>query len=297
MVWPNQDYFNLTWARIEEALSNSEMRTALWQIWLNRDYSRYAQVAKETGFSISEWNPSDKMQLFIRKDVAAKIWDYGIIQKTAGKADPYEQGRISLSSDLVIGIGGESDGQFNSPHGFVIAPDGTIYVADTNNNRIQHFSSTGEFLNKWGGLSDVTAGNALPGTFNQPWAIAISQDGKFVYVADTWNQRVQVFTPDATGVNFTPSQQFNVDAWFSQSVENKPFLAVDESGHIFITDPEGYRVLEFNADGSFLRGWGSYSANTDGFGLPAGIAVDAMDSVWVSDAANNVLLHFAMSGK
>ncbi len=47
------------------------------------------------------------------------------------------------------------------------------------------------------------------------------------------------------------------------------------TGGYIITDPEGYRVLAFNPDGSFLRGWGAYSASTDGFGLPAGIAVDA----------------------
>jgi uncharacterized protein (TIGR03663 family) len=393
MVWPNQDYFNLTWARIEEALSNSEMRTSLWQIWLNRDYSRYSQVAKETGFSISEWNPSDKMQLFIRKDVAAKIWDYGIIQKTAGKADPYEQGRISLSSDLVIGIGGEFDGQFNSPHGFVIAPDGTIYVADTNNNRIQHFSSTGEFLNKWGSLSDVTAGNALPGTFNQPWAIAISQDGKFVYVtdtwnhriqkfsssgtplkmwgtgkydpnsndpfgiwgprgiavdthdrvfvadtgnkrvlvydsegnflfqiggeglsigqfeepvglafdprgylyvADTWNQRVQVFAPSEDGSSFSPVLQWEIAGWYGESLDNKPFLAADHQGHIFVTDPEGYRVLEFTTNGEFIHTWGDYGIDTSSFGLATAISVDKEGRIWVSDAANNRLMRFPM---
>ena len=44
MVWPNQDYFDLSWARISAALTNPAMRSALIQIWLNRDYSEYAAV-------------------------------------------------------------------------------------------------------------------------------------------------------------------------------------------------------------------------------------------------------------
>lgn len=35
MVWPDQDYFNLTWPRIQEAITSPPMRAALFQIWLN----------------------------------------------------------------------------------------------------------------------------------------------------------------------------------------------------------------------------------------------------------------------
>ena len=42
--WPNQDYFNLTPARIFNALSDPDMRAALFKIWLDRDYSQYAAV-------------------------------------------------------------------------------------------------------------------------------------------------------------------------------------------------------------------------------------------------------------
>ena len=35
--WPNQDYFDLTWDRIKRRLYRSQMRAALFQIWLNRD--------------------------------------------------------------------------------------------------------------------------------------------------------------------------------------------------------------------------------------------------------------------
>jgi DNA-binding beta-propeller fold protein YncE len=393
MVWPNQDYFNLSWARIEDALTNPSMRAALWQIWFNRDYSQYAEAAGKTGLTVSDWNPSDKMQLLIRKDVAAEIWDYGVLQTTTVQADPYEQGRLSLQADLIFGVNGSSGGQFNTPHGIAIAPDGTLYVADTNNNRIQHFSADGQFLNAWGSFSDITAGVAPPGTFNQPWDVAVSPDGEFVYVADTWNhriqkftasgtpltmwgtplydpttngpfgiwgprgiavdaqgrvfvadtgnkrilvydadgnfilqigsqglsfgqfeepvglafdprgylyvadtwnQRVQVFAPSEDGLTYSPSLQWDIAGWYGESLDNKPYLAVDNQGHIFVTDPEAFRVLEFTANGSFIRTWGEYGIGAENFGLATAIAVDAEGHVWLSDAANNRLMRFTM---
>ena len=393
MVWPNQDYFNLTWLRIQDALTNPTTRAALWQIWFKRDYSEYASATGKTGLTVPDWNPSDKMQLFIRKDVAAEIWDYGVLQTTTVQADPYDQARITLPADLVLGVNGSSDGQLNTPHGLAIATDGSLYVADTNNNRIQHFSADGQFLNTWGTFGDSTAGNAPIGTFNQPWAVAISPDGKFIYVADTWNhriqkftasgapltmwgtplydpsstgpfgiwgprgiavdaqgrvfvadtgnkrvlvfdadgnfllqigregvsigqfeepvglafdprgtlyvadtwnQRVQVFAPSEDGSSYSPLLQWDISGWYGESLDNKPYIATDTQGHIFVTDPEAYRVLEFSADGAFIRTWGEYGIGSGNFGLAAAIAVDSSGHVWVSDAANSRLMRFTM---
>ena len=393
MVWPNQDYFNLTWARIQTALSDPSMRAAFWQIWFNRDYSQYATATGKTGLTLPDWSPSDKMALFIRKDVAAEIWEYGVITASTVQPDPYEQGKLSLPADLTFGVSGTSDDQFNTPHGIAIAPDGTLYIADTNNNRIQHISADGRFLNSWGSFSDVTAGNTPMGTFNQPWAVAVSPEGDFIYVADTWNhriqkftasgtpvamwgtplydptstdpfgiwgprgiavdaqgrvfvadtgnkrivvydadgnfimqigsegldigqfeepvglafdhrgylyvadtwnQRVQVFAPSEDGSTYSPLDQWDIAGWYGESLDNKPYIAADDQGHIFITDPEAFRVIEFSANGAFVRTWGEYGIGAGNFGLAASIAVDSYGHVWVSDAANNRVMRFTL---
>jgi sugar lactone lactonase YvrE len=132
-----------------------------------------------------------------------------------------------------------------------------------------------------------------PGQFDEPVGIAINPDG-ILYVADTWNQRIQSFAVSADGLLYEPLKQWDVVAWYGQSLDNKPYLAVGPNGHVFATDPEGYRVLEFTAEGEFVRFWGDLSSGLDGFTLVGGVAVDAQGGVWVADAGASRLLHFTL---
>lgn len=47
------------------------------------------------------------------------------------------------------GSSGNGCGQFAGPHGIEVDVDGNVYVADTNNHRIQKFTSEGVLLTKW----------------------------------------------------------------------------------------------------------------------------------------------------
>jgi DNA-binding beta-propeller fold protein YncE len=391
LVWPTQDYYYLTWERIKYAITDANMRTALFQIWLNKDYSKYAEIKGRSEFTISTWSPSDPIRMYIRKDVIGQIWNYGSMPAIISEpvVDPYEGKIQSLLPDQIIGIYGKEPGQLDAPRGVAIGPDGSIYVADSRNHRIQRFAEDGTLLNIWGSFADILSGEAPQGTFNEPWGIAIGPDGsvyvtdtwnhrvqKFtaegdfitmwgyfgaaenpdgfwgprgiivddenrvyitdtgnkriavfdsngnfltqfgeagfdlgqldepvglamglngeIYVADTWNQRIQVFMPDSEKTSYYAINSWDVVGWFGQSLENKPFLATDNFGNVYTTDPEGFRVLGFQPDGQFIMGWGDYSPSSDGFGLPAALAFDRNNGVWVSDAGNSVLLHFTL---
>jgi DNA-binding beta-propeller fold protein YncE len=387
--WPNQDYYDLTWERILFALRDPQMRAAIFQIWLNRDYSLYGEITnKQDTTNLAGWYPSARMRLYIRKDLAAKLWNYGIGPQEEAAADPYATNKLEITSDRILGSPGNAPGQFQRPRDLVVAPDGSLYVADTDNHRIQHLDANGAVLQTWGSFADLSKGPAPGGTFFEPWGIALGLDGsiyvadtwnhriqKFtadgefitmwgyfgqaeapealwgprdvavdsqgrvyvtdtgnkrivvfdadgkpvtqfgsvglelgqfdepvgvalgpedqVYVADTWNQRVQVFIQDSVG-NFTPLNSWDIAGWYGQSLDNKPFLAADSQGNVFVTDPEAPRVLEFNNEGVFTRYWGDYSTGPDGFGLAGSVAPDGQGGVWVSDAGNNRIMHFAL---
>ncbi|MCK4975766.1 MAG: hypothetical protein KAS36_02400, partial [Anaerolineales bacterium] len=381
IVWPNQDYYNLTWERIGNALSDPDIREGIFRIWLMRDYQKYAQATNKS-ISLANWNPADQMKLYVRKDVAARVWNYGSMDLVyADISDPYEGKELTLEAAISL-----NQLDLISPRNLEIAPDGSLYLLDTGNNQVLHLSADGELLHSWGKYGNSDTGSALPGSFNEPWGIAISSDG-YVFIADTWNHRIQKFTAegvfitswgefglpdiengfygprdiviDPTGRvfvtdtgnkrisvhnsegdflyqigvggyssgeldepvgvalnadgdlvvadtwnlriqmfselssgNFNYLMDWKIEGWYGQSIANKPFLAVGPQNQVCVTDPEGYRVLCFTAEGEYLFGWGAYGSDSDQFILPSGIAFEPNGAVWVVDSGNNRIMRF-----
>jgi sugar lactone lactonase YvrE len=91
-----------------------------------------------------------------------------------------------------------------------------------------------------------------------------------------------------------PIREWNIVGWYGQSLDNKPYLAVDAQGHVYVSDPEGYRVLEFDNQGEFIHYWGDYGDDLAGFNLPNGISIDAQGGLWVADSGNHRILHFTL---
>ena len=112
--------------------------------------------------------------------------------------------------DLETGEGCDDEvgnGQFDMPFGITTDADGTVYVLDQANNRVQVFNSEGVYQGKWGntcalhGLEsdDIPEGAGCDsedgrGEFLFPKGIAIAPEGQIV-VADSDNHRIQVFEP------------------------------------------------------------------------------------------------------
>ncbi len=86
------------------------------------------------------------------------------------------------------------DGQFREPWGIAVGADGTIFVADTWNGRIQSFDSQGNFLRKWGAFNTITDENRHPYSLFGPRGLAVTPAGNLL-VADTGNKRILEFSP------------------------------------------------------------------------------------------------------
>lgn len=171
-------------------------------------------------------------------------------------------------------------GLFFGPRDLLLLPNGLLLVTDTGNHRLQLLDRDGNFLRAIGQFG------TRPGEFNEPVGLALGPDGT-IAVMDTWNGRIQQFTADLFPIN-----EWTVNAWAGQSINNKPYAAIDSEGRLYVTDPEGYRILIFDQMGNYLGRFGQFGADADRFGLPNGIAIDNQNNLYIADAGNNRIMRY-----
>jgi DNA-binding beta-propeller fold protein YncE len=131
-----------------------------------------------------------------------------------------------------IGRRGSNAGEFNLPTQLTIAKDGTLYVLDAGNFRIQAFSPEGEFLRSWGKV-----GRNL-GDLARPRGIATDSQGN-VYVSDGAFRNFQIFNSEGALLMFIGEP----------GLEDKPGqyvlpagIAVDETDRVYVVDQLHHKV-------------------------------------------------------
>lgn len=96
------------------------------------------------------------------------------------------------------GVSGEGQDIFFEPNAVLVAPDGSIFVADghTQNKaaRVIKFDAKGKFIKQWGSTG------AGQGQLNVPHALAMDSQGR-LFVGDRWNNRVQIYDQDGNLLN------------------------------------------------------------------------------------------------
>ena len=147
------------------------------------------------------------------------------------------------SLTLAWGEKGSGPGQFNDPTGIAVT-DTEVFISDARNGRIQVFDHQGQFRREFGAPGDGI------GELGRPMNLTIHNDN--LYVPEYMNDRIQVFslTGEPLRIIGSPGKgpgQFNAPGG----------VAVANDGDLFVADFYNHRVQHLNADGSFVKQWGT----------------------------------------
>lgn len=196
------------------------------------------------------------------------------------------------------GQSGRKPGQLDSPADVAVGADGSIYVADEYNFRIQRFTPEGRLLTVWGQKGKVHSvlsalnfllPEDLDGSFYYPARLTVGGDA-LVYVADSYNNRIQVFTADGHFVRKWGGMGFRGGRFRVASG-----LDFDRAGRLYIADFYNNRVQVFAANGAYLGQVESAESQLKLNG-PTAVAVSPNGDLYVADFHHHRIMRFRELG-
>ena len=197
--WPEEGYKGLTFSQIWGAFSDPERRSRLWQIFFFRDHPDR---------SLTEWPHRHDFRLYIHRDIADLVWDLNVVPTAGGgsfRSQSFNYEEVERSASAAYS-GFYDTLPLANPRSIAIGADGLRYILDTGNNRVVVLNADGSFRAAFGSTcfleEEDSQGCIDPdgigprelgdGQFREPWGIAVGADGT-IFVADTWNGRIQSF--------------------------------------------------------------------------------------------------------
>ncbi|MFZ1768127.1 MAG: flippase activity-associated protein Agl23 [Caldilinea sp.] len=307
--WPEMDYFDLTPDRVWGALTDPAQRQRLFDIIFFRKYRDPQNLAQFR--DLAKWPYQGEFDMYVRRDLAAQIWDLGVTPiATESTLDipVIEPGQVRFVTAQAVYDGDYNGLPFFAPRAVAIAPNGDRVIADTNNHRIVVLNNAGEFLRAFGGYCNVNDQANTPcldpdgdgplvsgdGQFFEPWGVAVDASGQ-IYVADTWNGRIQVF--DAEGNLLRKWGTFastNGELGDPLALFGPRGMSIDLDGNLLVADTGNKRIVRFSPTGEALGQIGGGGVIAGRFEEPTDVDVDPRDgTVLVADAWNGRVQRFS----
>ena len=225
------------------------------------------------------------------------------------------------AGSLITNAGGLSANSLNGPQGAAVDANGNLFVADVSNNRVLVFFSPIPMAKPSGppgNFGDATADLAIgqpdlvSGACNQGggatlatlcmapfFGVGIAVDGSGdLYVADTKNDRALEYNgPFGYGQTNNPAADLVFEG---NNLAQPSGVAADSNGNFYVSSESHNQVYEYTqpvplktADLlNLMIGPGAQNPNAASLQFPMGLAIDAVNNLYVADQANNRVLEF-----
>ncbi|HEV8713074.1 MAG TPA: Ig-like domain-containing protein, partial [Candidatus Binatia bacterium] len=229
------------------------------------------------------------------------------------RVDP--EGRITtVAGSGVAGYGGDGGlataAALNQPDGVAVGPDGSFYIADTNNHRIRQVRPDGTIATVAGTGSSFSAlgdgGPATAGGLSFPRGVAVGPDGSF-YIGDQGHSLIRRVSPDGiiTTVAGNGSPSYSGDGGpATRAGLRASRIAVGRDGSLYLADSTNHRIRRVGPDGVISTVAGSGSPSYSGDGSPAtqagldasGVAIWHDGSFYIADSTNRRIRRVSPDG-
>lgn len=306
--WPEMEYFNLTPDRVWGALTDPAQRQRLFDIIAFRQYRDPANLGEMR--DLAQWPYRKEFDMYVRRDLSPLIWDLNVLPmaEQAPLDIPVILPEQIRSVDAQAVYTGDFSGlPLLNPRAVAIGPSGERVIADTGNHRIVVLDSAGVFLRSFGSYCNLGDQANTPctdpddsgplalgdGQFYEPWGVAVDGEGT-IYVADTWNGRIQVFMADGSFVRqwgvFAIAQG---DANDANALFGPRGLSIDLDGNLLVADTGNKRIIRYRPTGEYVNQVGGGGVTAGRFEEPSDVAVDPTNgTILVADAWNGRIQRF-----
>ena len=185
-----------------------------------------------------------------------------------------------------FGEQGQQPGQFSNPNALSISPDGTLYIVDTGNSRIQLFTLKGKFIRSVGGFGFKND------QFDKPFDIWTRSVLNF-YIADYENQRVVRYDKNMNFISALESAESGNPDFMFREVSS---VAVNSQNELFLLEHGENKIIKYDRNGKAERIFGTYQSGAGKLLEPHQLEIHGIDKIIVSDRGKKALIVFDFFG-
>ena len=223
----------------------------------------------------------------------------GTVRFLVGSAD---KGRFKGDGEPAVGA------TLNFPSAVVADRRGNLYIADTFNHRVRRVdAATGTIWTLAGTGAARFAGDsgpAIKAMLNEPVALALDEQRDLLYIADLANYRVRVVdleTGRITTYAGNGEREYDGDGHNAvhAALSGPSGLALDAEGNLYIADTFSGRIRRVDlatraistvaGDGTAYRYQGMPNEFSTSLSRPAGIALAADGTLYITDSDNHLI--------